>query len=502
MSEEIRVLQFGENDWQEKYTIPSNIDFHHLMVINNDEKLFYDVIFMDGIPSDDQFNVLSKITKSYTLFVVDDIIMTPKMTEYYHNRMGRRIKRSDIQAFLLGDIINFFPTPYGEKFKFVNMSVSQNFKGKVVWNGNCGVKLEGLFGDDFTQVAFWRNNIPVFESQAIEMWLEYKKDNNIEIALSITQFKTGTVSEVQQTWYFTEKDLQEMILLDNRMKSGPVFVSLLAKGKGKLEIIALHDRYSRRGYGTFIPGGERFVTSNREEIFHYFDPGDRKPPLNVYFSGYKTRQGFEGYNMMKKMGCPFLLIGEPRLEGGAFYMGDEEYENALVNIIGKYAKKLGFSKEQVILSGFSMGTFGALYYACDINPHAVIVGKPLINIGNVAKNERIHRPGGFATSLDVVNFVSGNTTDEDIKFVNDKFWNKFNSTKWGKTKFIMSYMIEDDYDNEAYKMLLSHLQSPDIQVYGKGIHGRHNDATADIAGWFKVQYEKVLFEDFGRGKKK
>lgn len=30
--------------------------------------------------------------------------------------------------------------------------------------------------------------------------------------------------------------------------------------------------------------------------------------------------------MMNKMNAPFMLISDPRLEGGAFYLGSEEYE--------------------------------------------------------------------------------------------------------------------------------------------------------------------------------
>jgi len=36
------------------------------------------------------------------------------------------------------------------------------------------------------------------------------------------------------------------------------------------------------------------------------------------------------------------------------------------------------------------------------------------------------------------------------------------------------------------------------KVYGKGIHGRHNDDTGSIVGWFSNQYKKILREDFGR----
>ena len=179
-------------------------------------------------------------------------------------------------------------------------------------------------------------------------------------------------------------------------------------------------------------------------------------------------------------------------------MGDEEYENGMVEVIRHYMKQLGFSEEEVILSGMSMGSFGALYYGCDIKPHTMILGKPLASIGDVALNERLHRPGGFPTSLDVLNYVSKGTDKEAADRLNHRFWDKFDNTEWKNSRFVVSYMIEDDYDSKAYNRLISHLKSGGIEVYGKGIHGRHNDATGAIAGWFKNQYEKTLNEHFGR----
>ena len=433
--------------------------------------------------------------------MTENILLTDAMDEYYKARKGKRLAVSDIQNFLLNESRNYYPNPYGEKFDFNNMSIAQGFEGDVTWNGRYSVILQGDYGDKLNQIAFWRNNIPVFQGQAIEMWLEYEKDPDVEIALSVTQFERGKISEIQQKWYFSEKDLDDVIVIDNQMPTGFIFVSLLAKGNGRLKIVALHDRHSRRGHGLFLPGGERIVTSAREEIFYYFDPGDMKPPLNVFFSGYKRRQGFEGYNMMRNLGCPFLLIAEPRLDGGSFYMGTEEYEKGLVNIIRNYMDELGFSPDQVILSGISMGSYGALYFGCDILPHAMIVGKPLINIGDVAGNERLHRPGGFPTSLDVLNYLMGDSDRNSIEWLNNQFWNKFRQVNWGKSKFIVSYMIEDDYDAKAYEMMISNLSATGVQVYGKGIHGRHNDASRLIVGWFRSQYEKILYEDFGRREK-
>jgi len=496
----IKVLQLGDRDWSQCYQLPDYIDFHYFNFYNTDSTLPYDIVFVEKTLSYIELQLLFKVTKAYTLFVVGtNLEFDHAMQEYFNSKKGKYIDKKDIQRFLLCEVRNFFSDSYGEKFKFKNLSIAQNFEGSIEFDGNYSVILNGDFGEKLSQIAFWKNNIPVFEGQAIELWLEYLKDAGVEIALEVIQFRAGTVSEVQQKWFFTENDLKDIVVIDNEMPTGPIFVSLMAKGAGKLQIIALHDRYSRRGYGMFLPGGERYVTKDREEIFYYFDPGDMKPPLNVYFSGYKTRQGFEGYYMMRKMKCPFLLIAEPRLEGGSFYMGSDEYEKAIENIIRKHMNELGFSNEQVIMSGLSMGTYGALYYGCDILPHAMILGKPLASIGDVAANERLHRPGGFPTSLDVLNYLIGDTDEGSIRKLNNRFWNKFDSTKWKNNKFVISYMIEDDYDAKAYDMIISSLNADGVQVYGKGIHGRHNDATNVIVNWFKSQYDKILSEDFSRG---
>lgn len=92
----------------------------------------------------------------------------------------------------------------------------------------------------------------------------------------------------------------------------------------------------------------------------------------------------------------------------------------------------------------------------------------------------------------------GSLDADAVRRLNNKFWKKFDTTDWGHSKFAISYMIEDDYDSDAYHMLLSHLKSAGVQVYGKGLHGRHNDNTGGIVNWFVTQYKKILREDFGR----
>ena len=301
-----------------------------------------------------------------------------------------------------------------------------------------------------------------------------------------------------RVWEFDEEQLQDVFRIDNESDQGPVFVSILARGTGSLNIISLHDRHSRRGHGFFLPGGERLVSSKGEEVFVYFEKGDMKPPLAVYFSGYRTQEGFEGYYMMRGFGCPFILVTDPRSEGGAFYLGDSEFEQMITDYVTDKLDELGLTKDELVLSGASMGTFGSLYYGSKLSPHALLLAKPLANMGNVARNERILRAGGFATSLDILMKNYDNLSDEAIEQLNNRMWDRFDSADWSQTKFIISYLYEDDYDPDGYPSILSHLKSSGVEVYGKGSHGRHTDNSSNVMAWFKSQYNNLLHDDFSR----
>ena len=489
----------GNEDLSLQLHIPDYVEWNCINDLDETTERSYDVCVLNRCVNEKEARILLKKIRAYTMFVLNTV-QVDRWTKWIGaSRRAKIIDLDTLQKFIDTDIQLFFSNSYGEKFIPQNLSISQSFKGSVFWNGFNGVELEGDYGDDYYQVAYWRTNIPVFQEQSINFWLEYEKDDSVSIQLKIEQFQSGSISTLQNRWIFSEEDLNSIVYITNKKMDGPIFVSLLAKGKGKLKIVGLHDRYSRKSYGEFLPGGTRYVTSKREEVFMYFDPGDMKPPLNVYFSGYKTQEGFEGFNMMRKMGAPFLLVAESRLEGGGFYLGDKEYEDYIVSGIQNCLNQLGFDRSQLILSGLSMGTFGALYNGCKLRPHALLLGKPLASLGDIAGNERISRPGGFPTSLDVLVKNCGDMSEKSIDALNHRFWDLFDHTDWSQTKFIVSYMLEDDYDMTAYDRLISHIDDIGVEIIGKGVHGRHNDDTYSIVAWFKNQYDGILKSDFGRG---
>lgn len=489
----------GNEDLSLRLHIPDYVEWNNINDLKDATERSYDVCVLNRCINEKEARILLKKIRAYTLFLLDDVQVDQWTTWICTSRRAKIIDLDTLQKFIDTDIHLFFMHSYGEKFAPQALSISQYFKGKVFWNGFSGVELEGEYGEDYFQIACWRYNAPIQNGETIDFWLEYEKDDSVSVQLKIEQFQTGLLSNLQNRLVFSEKDLNSLIYIENQKANGSVFVSLHAKGKGKLKIVGLHDRHSRKSYGSFLPGGIRKVTSKREEVFLYFDPGDMKPPLNVYFSGYKTKEGFEGYNIMRKMGAPFLLVAESRLEGGGFYLGDKEYEDYIVSGIQNCLNQLGFDRSQLILSGLSMGTFGALYNGCKLRPHAILLGKPLASLGDIAVNERISRPGGFPTSLDVLVKNYGDMSEKSIDALNHRFWDLFDQTDWSQTKFIVSYMLEDDYDMTAYDRLISHIDDIGVEIIGKGVHGRHNDDTYSIVAWFKNQYEGILKSDFGRG---
>ena len=496
--DDIKVLILTENIDKFSSDYPAEIK-----ILTWDKKYlkshdYIDILVLDRCIDEEESQALFEITRAYTVFYMEDLRLDGVTRRFINMRLGEVMSLDALKILISLKGKDYYQQPYGEKANPKDIGIAQGFEGSIKWNGQYSVELDGDYGSSFNQIVFWKYNIPVSDGMSLDLWLEYTKDDSVEILLEIRKFVGGSISDVSNIWTYNEIEMQDEICIENDNIDGVLFVSLKASGKGKLSVIALHDRYSRRGIGEFMVGGERYVTSDREEIFAYFDPGDLKPPLAVYFSGYKTMEGFEGYYMMRKMGCPFLLIAEQRFEGGGFYIGSKEYEDLMVEIINKYLSKLGFYPEQLILSGISMGTIGSLYYGCDFRPHALILGKPLASLGDIALNERLNRPAGFPTSLDLLNHYADGMGEKHIDTLNNRVWNKIRDTDFGHTKFIVSYMFEDDYDRTAYDRLLSELNSAGVQVYGKGLHGRHNDNTAGIGAWFKGQYDRILKEDFNR----
>ena len=92
------------------------------------------------------------------MFLLDDVDVDQWTTWICTSRRARVLDIQTLQEFINEDIHLFYSYTYGEKYDPHSLSISQNFKGSVFWNGFNGVELEGDYGNDFYQVASKETN--------------------------------------------------------------------------------------------------------------------------------------------------------------------------------------------------------------------------------------------------------------------------------------------------------------------------------------------------------
>lgn len=522
----MKILQIGQTDWTEEveqfpedlewiFSQPQNIPdfleeqtalaFAKLPEVKEGEKvpkvrLHFDAVLITDETKEADLEPLMNLIEAYSLYHLAGVKLE---SEDPYGIFRRKVLRELQVDGTKEEIVHFlhltlFGSQYGAKLKLPEIDVNPTFTGKVTYEGHVSVSFEGHFGEEFEPLFAFRYNLSTFPV-ALELWLEYIKVwGESQIRLELSPMRRGSIYDMMDPIVLSEADLADPYILVPDEEVGFYAVTVYAKGEGKLSFGPLHWRYSRIGLGRFVLGGQRYNDEKRQEFIYYFNPGDMKPPMNVYFSGFRSAEGFEGFGIMKSLKAPFMLIGDPRLEGGGFYSGSENLEQAVQTAIQESLDYLGFSSSDLILSGLSMGTFGALYYASHFNPYAVVVGKPFTNVGDTAGGMKLKRPDEFETSADVLLNITGGTQEENIEQLNQKFWDKFTQSDFPRTNFAIAYMEHDDYDGQAARRLIEHLSDKGAHIYTKGYEGRHNDNSSAINKWFMRQYVNLLEEGYGR----
>lgn len=506
MARQFKVLQIGGID-ETAYFIPQkDTEWHFIPSIEGVSDIDalaewkpFDLIYVQAPYSEMLMTVFERYSEPYSTYI----------DQMYWNEQFKNhslIQQKVIRPFVYQDDSDrhrklkavAFPGQYGDKVSPIQCQVNADFKGASHYEGNDVLVVRGEFGTEMRPLLSWKQNLIYDHHKIIQIWPQYTVSEGVEVEYVFHLVPFNSNNAVDTVFVRRQDDLKVPLEISPREEDAYIVVSMRAKGQGVIRVGAIHKRWSRLDMGQFILGGERYVNENTDEFIHYFNPGDRKPPLNVYFSGYRSAEGFEGYFMMNKLQSPFMLIGDPRTEGGAFYLGSDSYEQAIKDVIQKRLDELGFQREDLILSGLSMGSFGALYYGAQMQPAAVVVGKPLVNLGTIAENMALVRPEDFGTALDVIYKNTGNLTDESLTMMNQKFWNKFTHADLSKTTFAISYMAHDDYDRQAFDMMLPILSRQHARVMSRGVPGRHNDDSSTITSWFVNFFHMILEQQFGR----
>lgn len=531
MAKKRLILQIGAKSWQDDTPIPENLEWQFInttdldnlplrkpitnqLVIDNiikdnadkdvstldfTEKIKYDFVFLTDSVLGIDLTILDKISDYYTI-VCDSKLFTEDETvaNFLNRKFAHKLVIEDKIKTLDKFSRSLYQGQYGQKIGLDDVNINHSFLGKVSQEGEIYINFDGDFGEEFGQIINWNYNIVLNERDAMEFWPEFIIEGDCQIELRLARNISGSVADFVDELVYTMEDMKQPIIINS---DGNYYlnVSIYAKGKGLIKVGHVHYRYSHQDFGFMSMGGERFADSKRQEFMYYFNPGDYTPPLNVYFSGYRKAEGFEAYGLIKGKKAPFLLFSDPRINGGSFYLGTAEYEAQIEKIIREKLDYLGFDNQQLIMTGASMGTFGALYYGSKLEPHAIIAWKPLVNLGNVAVSNKNNMFGTFFTALDVLLNVTGGTSQAHIDSLNQKFWTSFKQADFSKTTIVLPYMEHEEYDKTAYYDLVTYLGGKGYNVISKGFAGRHNDNFSSVF-WFSKQFDQILELDFSRGK--
>ncbi|MGT2741974.1 accessory Sec system protein Asp2 [Streptococcus plurextorum] len=521
----MELLQIGSEDWVSSFDAPEGVNWHYTPIENLEQyleklkeeklakilpnllpdqevptiKLHFGAVFLTDFVEEKDLEILGPCFEAYTIFYDNSFDIDESHYQGVYRR--KRPQKCHFEGSRLEKIAHLtrlcFSGQYGAKLKLGDIDISPQFEGHISYEGNIRVNLEGDFGETFSPLFTYRYNLPHF-SMVLDLFQEHTKRGACQFQMRITPFVRGSVYERLETIIVNQAAMEDIYRLEPVDNAGFYCISIWAKGQGLLSFGHLHWRYSREGYGHLVLGGQRICDSRNQEALIYFNPGDLKPPLNVYFSGYRPAEGFEGFGMMKSLKCPFVLVADPRIEGGGFYIGSPEYEKAIADKLQEALDYLGFTNKQLILSGMSMGSFGALYYASRLLPHSVIVNKPFTNLGDVVDRMPLHRPNEFETIGDILMNNTGGSGKEQVKVLNDKFWSAFKPADFSHTEFAIAYMEHDDYDNRAAYKLVDYFAEKSVHIVTKGYPGRHNDNSRAVNNWLLEQFVQTLKRDFGR----
>lgn len=511
----MKVLQLGPKDWSKIYSIPKELDWHFndfpaSKVIDIGEKntkrrnRSYAVVILTGQPdfTKKEWDLLHREVSPYTVLYLKEVKdQLDEEGQYFLKCLAAEEIKEDPQELINHLSVRYFVGQSGIRIFPTNLSINDDLISQYKYLDAGHLQTYVNTDDEWRTLACYRQGLYIDPGRIMKIWLEFKK-RNLKIRLRLFVRNMGEDGAIEKNYVLNiDSSTDEQILpipVSDQIRFATANIEV--KGSGQIVIGVLHSRWYREGKGEFFPGGKRIVNlTNREDIAYYFNPGDLKPPLNVYFSGARALEGFEAFPLFKSLHAPALLFTDMRLSDGQFYTDSFNYMGQQIQgIIKDTLHALNFTTAQLIMNGISMGTYPALRYGAQLGAHVINVAKPLGNLGYIADRGRLQRPDEFDTIFDIDDQLVEKLDSEHLKKLDDNFWQEFNQTDLSHTRLFVGYMKNDDYDNHAIEDLK---RSPAVQkAYQfsyRGFAGRHNDDPS-VNEWFIARLREVLKHEFKR----
>ena len=499
----MNVLQLGGDNWADQYQIPIDIkwEFNDYPVKDKKKQHRYDAVIFTGEPAltGDEWFRLQWLVDPYKVFYLPGVKAAAgkQLRLFLHQQKAAAIEQ--LPQDLIADLIPKYYTGQSGLRILPSMLLlnTRNFPGYQYVDGQ-HMEVDVQAEQDWQDLGTYKQSLFIDPHHLIKFWLEYQ-GTGLQIRLRVFIQPNGGDGEIKDCYYLPVTGEQEMEL-PIKAASDVRFgcIGLEVRGTGKLRLGVLHSRWSRAGQGAFLTGGERIVDPvKHEDIAYYFNPGDMRPPLNVYFSGARGLEGFEAYPLFRNTHAPSLLFTDMRLEIGQFYTGPV-IEEQIKKVIRAKLAELGLTNHELIMNGISMGTYPAMKLGMQLSAYAINVAKPIANLGHVAERGRLQRPDEFATIFDIDAQIVPDLDEQSLRQLDEEFWRLASQTDLTETRLFISVMENDDYDDRALAGLQKNTAVQKAKQFTyKGFGGRHNDNPASIQ-WFAQRVAYLTGKEFKR----
>lgn len=517
----INVLQIGKGDdnWADQYQLSPLLDWHYndfsrtvaaekkaaTDTKHKHKKLRYQMVIFSTVPdfSADQWEDLHWRINPYCVFYTADV--NPQANEdmafFVTSQLAKPVK-CDYQDFINQIPEKYFPKQSGIRFPPSKFLFNHRNVHDVHLLDRHHVQFKIDSPKRWINIGSFQNFAYLDPHKKISLWLERFSPQGIQTRLRVFVMDQGGDGRSKDQFVLDMDDGNQHdipLTYASHPKSADVVVEM--KGQGSVTLGNLHSRWSRDEVGTFYPGGRRIVNpTNHEDLAYLFNPGDLQPPLNVYFSGARSLEGFEAYPMFRNLHAPSLLFTDMRMQIGQFYT-TTFFEDAIKRIINGTLKRLGFTNHDLVMNGISMGTYAAMKIGVQLKPYAINVCKPLTHLGYIAARGRLQRPDEFNTIYDITRRLTGSLSDEHLQQLDHQFWDVVDRSDLSQTRLFLSVMINDDYDNLALKRWQQSPATKQARQFSyKCYEGRHNDDDNSVI-WFGSRAREITQHDFTRRKR-
>lgn len=496
------VRQFGQENWEETYEKGAGFGYWQVTGVDAKPDGAYLLLTDDYIVWSEQVERLIKMWPSVGILYTGTA--DARVAELLRLKRATKLKVSGKEAVTkeIQDYFFFGQRGMHTGMKETFVQIPGSFRGTTYRDGRFSATFDGYFGEKMTAIGMWGDNNAHKLEGLVKAYLDFWPGAMAK--MFVEGHADPSVEWEVRVQFLVDNELEEHIIpgigsvfdpiefrVPKRYQSAQAF--LYAKGQGKLTVERLIARRSRSTYGTLLIGDKRQVTSDGQEVLSYYNPGTRLAPLVVSFAG--SRLYYDGFELMNTFGylrVPYILFTDSRTQGGAFHVGTPEYEALVLNAIHEAMADVGVDNQGLILHGFSLGSYPALYYAADLNPRATIVSKPIINLGTFSADVNFPHAGATDWPLDMRRFMMGRMDPADTDRFNNKLWDHLKKGDWPNILVYLFTLQEDEYDGVSLPELWDRLRSMGAHIEHHYEHGKHIEKIGAMLRFISFAMESEL----------